>query len=79
MTRSDSYGECHPNTRKYKEILHRDKSTSFLYCQSLPRIKGSERKRRRKEHGTFSTNETARCSAAKKAAIMTERINYPCS
>jgi len=47
-----------------KEVLHRDESTNFL-CQSLPGIKESERKRRRKEHDTFSSKETVRCSVAK--------------
>lgn len=66
MTRSHSYGGCHPKTQKYKkEVLHRDESTNFL-CQSLPGIKESERKRRRrKEHDTFSSKETVRCSVAK--------------
>ena len=68
------------NTEVQKEVLHRDESTNCLYCQSLPTIKESERKRRRrKEHDTFSPKDAVRRRAAKRAAIVTERINYRCS
>lgn len=51
LAHSDGYGEC-PLQHK-KRVFWRDESTNFLYSQSLPNIKESKRKRRKKQDVLF--------------------------